>query len=227
MNTKSKKRNTNRANVPRLIRYLGIGFPSQYRTKLRYCNYRNAAAAATDVVTLQMSNCKNPDPTYTTSYTPYITCLSGTGAGGAAGTGIYNKWVVLASKVSFTYCNKDNAKYVQMCLLSTNDSTSSGLLPITATGREWSTPVVVCQGAGGGCASKTLARKYQHNRVFGVPADALVKDDSYHGSPAANPTEMLYAYLYLNNLDGTSLSGIISYEIEFDVLFFDKQLEEE
>lgn len=208
-----------------MLRYLGTGFPSQYRTHLRYANYRAATVSATDVLTLQLSNCKNPDPSYPTSYTPYVIPLSGTGAGGATGETIYGKWVVLSTRVRVTYANKDNAKYVQLCMLATNDASTSGLVAIEAAGREFATPVLLCQGAGGGEAAKTLVGNYVHSKVIGVPKDSLMKGSEYWGSPAANPTEMVYLYCYANNLDGTNLSGLWSYEVEFDVVFLDKQLE--
>jgi len=195
---------------------------------LRYSNYVNAAAAVSDTKQLYLSNCKNPDPSYATSYTPYVTNLLGTGGGGAAGTGIYNKYVVMQARVRMFYSNTNSSRYVQMVCLATNDSSSSSLLPITAVGREWSSPMQLVGTAGSAKGNTLITMDFPLHKVFGVPLSALRDDDDYHGTPSAAPSEQIYFYCYLFSLDGaTNLTGTFSYTIEFDVEFFDKQLEEE
>jgi hypothetical protein len=211
----------------RIPRSLGVGFPARYRTTLKYSNFLNAAAAVSDVKQLYLSNCKNPDPSYGTAYTPYVTNLLGTGGGGAGGTGIYNKYIVTSVRARMCFANL-NTRYVQMVMLATNDSSSSSLLPITATGREFSTPLKLVNPVGSSNPSLTLDRTYKMHTIMGVSQEAYMGESDYHGTTSGFPLEMVYLFCYLYSLDGTTnISGTFSYELEFDVEFYDKQLEEE
>jgi len=194
--------------VPRAS--IGIGFPEQLRTTLRYSESYDIGAA-TFGTTKQFVSANG-------IFDPNITGTGHQPLGFDQLMAVYNHYVVLGSTIKATFFGREDTNASQSSVVgiyaddsAANSYTAEGL--IEGSGRnKWAVITASDQIA-------TLYDKYKSSVVFSkVP----MADSTQKGSVSANPSEVHAWCLWNFNQASTTESVYVTVDVEYDVVFFER-----
>lgn len=206
VNNEAKKRRLHEAQlIPGLAPGKQWGFPNSIITKHRYAALQSMASSAGSLV--RHAWCANSvyDPDFTgTGHQPLYYDQY---------TAIYDQYVVLGSKITITFANRDTAKNAIIGIVGEDDGTAS---PTIDTLMECNNSIsTILPPAGAGTVELSLT--FEPQEVFGVDA----KSDGFsQTSVGTSPTEAFYWVMFHVPTDGTSTQTCdCKVEIEYTVKY--------
>lgn len=208
-----------RSYVPR-IRGSDYGFPDKLVTKLRYCDVITLSGSTTlpAVNTFRMNSLQDPDLTGIGHQPMWTDQLLG-----STGSGPYNKYRVLGSKITVTFGVSSAPSLVALnnspCLVGILCQQNNGFLQ-TSSGAIMETDNCnwkLISDKSGGQPFATVTNTYSPKRDLGADEG----DDTISASSGSNPSAQFYAHVF--RVDDTGAATVKAYvQIEYLVEFFNR-----
>ncbi len=193
---------------------LNVGFPLNYKCKLRYVDNRNFTVASGAIWRLRLNSLFDPDFTYTGHQPMFYDQLSI----------IYNEYLVTSANISFT-CNQDNSTdYPSIVMLAIRDNSTLTSTTISSSLEQGNRTVMQLGYAGGGDPNKTMSQKVSIGPLHGVKRRLSPADIDFTSLTNNNPKEEAYAMLQMFSADETTgISMDVTVTIDYYCQFFNRK----
>lgn len=211
-------RNT-RSYVPRIFGS-DFGFPDKLVTKVRYCDVYTLTGTVglPGIQSMRMNSLQDPDFTGSGHQPMWVDQLLG-----STGSGPYNKYRVLGSKITVTFAVSSAPSLAALnnspVLVGILTQYNNGVLPTTSSGLmetdncKWT----VISDKSGGDTVKTVVATYSPKRDLSADEG----DDTIAASAGSNPAAQFYAHMF--KVDDTGGATVKAYcQVEYLVEFFNR-----